>query len=174
MTVLAIDIGNEMGWALGGPVGPWRFGTFHGNGSPDLRVWLPQFNAPLQKLLMSCDAVAVEKPDTQGNSYFGIRKNMALLGKIYEISGYYPHIKSITEIGVSTAKKRLARHGHADKDQMIAAARAEGYDVQDSHQADAIAILMVHHFGPREDPPRARSRSSRGVVIKSGGGLIHD
>lgn len=168
MTVLAIDIGNDLGWALGNAVGPLEFGTFHGNGSTDLRVWLPCFNAPLQKLFTMCDAIAVEKPDTQGNSYYGVRKNMALLGKIYEIAGYYPNVRSVDEYGVSTAKKRLAGHGHADKDQMIAAARAEGYAVEDSHQADAIAILMVHHFGPRQDPPSPRSRSGKGRSIMNG------
>lgn len=171
MTVLAIDIGTNLGWALGEAVGPLRFGTFRGSSSTDPRIWIPSFTPFLQKMFPLCDAIAIEKPDTQGNNYAPIRKNFFLLGEVYRVAAWYPNVLSVNEVGVSTAKKRLAGHGHADKDMMVAAARAEGYAVTDDHQADAIAILMTHFFGPREDIPKPRSRSGKGrSILKAGDG----
>jgi Holliday junction resolvasome RuvABC endonuclease subunit len=46
----------------------------------------------------------------------------------------------VREVNIGTIKKELAGNGRAEKDAMIAAAKAEGVNVQDEHQADAFGI----------------------------------
>lgn len=45
-------------------------------------------------------------------------------------------------VNLSTVKKAISNHGHADKERMIQAVRQLGYDVRDEHEADAVAILL--------------------------------
>src|SRR5262249_15290390 len=82
---------------------------------------------------------------------FGSRMNTTLdtvkllqgLAAIAELTGVRCGIRRRIEVPTATAKKKLARHGHADKDMMIAAAVRMGITVADEHQADALAVALV-------------------------------
>lgn len=57
----------------------------------------------------------------------------------------------VVEVVTSTLKKEFARHGRADKQQMIRAARQRGFAPANDHEADAIACFLhgVTHFAPQ-------------------------
>lgn len=46
----------------------------------------------------------------------------------------------VREINLATVKKSFAGHGHADKEQMVAAAERAGFVVKDDNDADACAL----------------------------------
>lgn len=170
MTTLALDLGQKIGWVRGSAVGPLEHDTIHLVESTDLGVWLLDAMMKLQPVIRGVRDIAVEQPFL-GESYYPARKLLGLLGVVYAcantlgIVGSYVH-----EYPVSTAKLALAGHGHADKDQMIAAAcdfwGFEDHEI-DEHQADASAILRVHLFG--EAPKKSgKPRSSPGRSILRG------
>ena len=55
-----------------------------------------------------------------------------------------PHLRVLASLQVppQTWKKTIAGKGNADKEAMIAAARARGFSPADDNEADAIAILF--------------------------------
>jgi Holliday junction resolvasome RuvABC endonuclease subunit len=163
--ILAIDLGVHMGWVLAGTTGPMRFGTVELKDTTNLGQYVRSMNEPVGELLKMCTAVAVEKPNTGGNSaYFAIRKNMAALGKVCELADFWGKSPP-AEISVSSAKLTLAGHGHADKEMMIAAAlRLYGHEMNE-HEADALAIWHVFVYGAAVPIRKARSKTSKGVVI---------
>lgn len=170
MTTLALDLGENIGWVKGSAVGALESGTIRLDGGSDLGAWLLDAMAKLPKLIRGVDDIAVEQPFL-GTSYYPARKLLGLLGVVYacaRVEGIAA--KNVNEIPVSTAKKALAGHGHADKDMMVEAACAfwgfEPDDI-DEHQADASAILYVHHFGEAPSK-RQKPRSSKGTSLLRG------
>lgn len=163
--ILALDLGVHLGWYLADPTGPARFGTIELKNTTNLGQYIRSINPPLQELLQQCRVVAVEKPNTGGNSaYFAIRKNMAALGKICELCDFMG-LGQPTEISVMTGKLTLAGTGRADKDMMIAAAKQQfGHDMNE-HEADALGIWKVFVFGAAEPIRKARSKSGPGKII---------
>jgi Holliday junction resolvasome RuvABC endonuclease subunit len=170
MTTLALDLGQNIGWMKGSAVGALESGTIELEGGSDLGVWLLDAMMKLPKLIRGVDDIAVEQPFL-GSSYYPARKLLGLLGVVYACARTEGiAAKHVNEIPVSTAKKALAGHGQADKDMMIAAACAfwgfEPHEI-DEHQADASAILYVHHFGEAPSK-RQKPRTSKGVSLLRG------
>lgn len=166
MITLGLDLGQNIGWVKGGPVGPLEHGSFPMPNTTDLGLWLQGSDALFRKILPGCTGVAVEQPFL-GDSYFPARKLLALLGHVY----YWGRVVGIAqsqfkEVAISTGKKTLSGYGRADKDQMIAAAAALGYEGYDEHEADALGVWWVYVFGEAEALPSQRSRSGPGKVIK--------
>jgi Holliday junction resolvasome RuvABC endonuclease subunit len=163
--ILAIDLGRHMGWILAAPTGEMRFGTVELEDTTNLGRYVRSMNEPVTALMKCCTAVAVEKPNTGGNSaYFAIRKNMAALGKVCELADFHG-LAPPKEFSVTTGKLTLAGHGHADKSQMIAAAKERtGLDMNE-HEADALGIWWIYVFGAAEPIRKARSKSSKATVV---------
>lgn len=166
MPVLGVDLGQTIGWFLGDAVGPCRWGSFKAEKTTDLHRWLRSVDAPLQQILPHATAIAIEQP-WMGDNWYPLRKLAAQLGHVHYHAGFagIPSAK-IKEIPVATAKYTLAGHGRADKDMMIAAAAADGYEGMDEHAADAYGIWKTYVFGERERPAKAKTRSSKPVSVK--------
>lgn len=156
-----------MGWVLRDAVGPIDYGTVELNPSTDLSVHLRSMDEPLGQLIRACTYIAVEKPNTANSAYFAVRKNMAALGHIHYWAGFYGiRIPPENEINLMTAKLTFSGNGAAKKPLMIRTAQERyGLDMNE-HEADALAISEVYLFGAREPIRKARSRSSKGVVVQ--------
>lgn len=165
MPVLGIDLGQTVGWFLGEAVGPCRWGSFPLATTTDLGRWLKSSDEFWQAILPEADAMAIEQPFL-GASYYPARKLISLLGHAYWHAGYVglTH-NAIMEVPVSTGKHTLTGHGNADKDQMIAAAAADGYEDMDEHAADAYGIWKVYVFGRREKISKPKARNGKGKSI---------
>ena len=142
--LLALDLGSITGWALRGSTGAVTSGTvtfkpsrFEGGGMAFLRFshWLSELNeqaGPIQTV------------------YFEeVRRHAGTLAaQVY--GGFLAHLGSWTEfrdvpyqgVPVGTIKRHATGKGNADKEAMVAAARAWGFSPADHNEADALAILM--------------------------------
>lgn len=147
MNILAIDLGTQMGWALGMRDGNVRSGsqsfaakTHDGPG----QRWL-KFRAFLTELGRSAgelNAVYYEDVRRHGPS-------QVIAAHIY--GGFLAHLQywcalnniPCNPVGVGQIKKHWTGSGVAKKDQMIAAAEAKGFQVEDDNHADALAILSL-------------------------------
>lgn len=183
MTSLALDLGQTVGWVIGGTTGVVEGGEFSMPDSRDLGFWLAGADAEFPQLMRGCDSIAVEQPflssggkkkdgTPKPGGYYPARKLLGLLGHVY-YHAHYLGISSdkIEEVPVSTGKLTLAGHGQADKDMMIAAAcEWYGWDPEDvgEHQADAGGILKVHLFGAQTSGRRrpVRSGAARSIILK--------
>lgn len=166
--ILGVDLGQHVGWVLGGSVGPLRFGTFEMKNTSDLGAWLRSSDELWQGLFGSgqVDGIAVEQPFL-GQDYYPARKLLALLGHMAYWANFYGiSSRSIQEIPIATGKLALSGRGNADAEMMIAAAlRVHGVEMNE-HEAHAAGIHNVYLFGRAEPIRKARSKSSKGVVIK--------
>lgn len=164
--ILGLDLGVNLGWVLGDATGPMRRGTFECENTTDLGVFLHSTDRFFQAVMPLARGIAVEQPFL-GESYYPARKALALLGHVYYWGRVYGiGASQIKEIPVSTGKLTLSGFGHADKDQMIAAAARLGYEDFDEHQADALGIWWCYVFGRREAARPKRVRSGKPTVIK--------
>ena len=166
MRVLALDLGQQMGWVLGGAVGPVRHGVISTPATTDLRKYLAPLASDMRRLVRHADRVAVEKPFTNGGAYYAIRKNMASLAMLYYVAGFEDI--PVEEVSVATGKLTLSGRGNADKDMMIAAAARLGFPGMCEHEADALGIWWVAVHGRAEPAPKRRTRSSKGVSLMNG------
>lgn len=166
MSTLGLDLGQHLGWVLGGATGPMRHGTFPMPNSTDLGKWLAGSDGFFRKILPGVTSIAVEQPFL-GESYWPARKLIGLLGHVH----YWAHchgIGTVEEFAVSTGKITLAGAGNATPERMIAAAVEWGLFEPDEHQAHALGIWKSFVFGTREPIRKARSRSGPVKIIKPG------
>jgi Holliday junction resolvasome RuvABC endonuclease subunit len=143
LTILAIDLGTTVGWAVhhaGGQIdsGYISFKTqrFEGGGMRFLRFkrWLTDTKN------FSGDIHAV---------YFEeVRRHLGVdAAHIY--GGFMAHLTAWCEhhnipyqgVPVGTIKKHATGKGNASKEEMISAAQASGRTVKDDNEADALALL---------------------------------
>jgi hypothetical protein len=143
-TLLALDLGTTTGWALHGADGlitsgtaSFRNGRFDGGGMRYLRFtnWLGE----LERLSGPIAAIWFEEVRRHAGTdaahvYGGL---MATLTAWAELRGV-PY----EGVPVGTIKRHATGKGNANKDAMIAAARARGFSPVDDNEADAIAILL--------------------------------
>ena len=143
-TILALDLGTTTGWALRGHDGLittgtvcFRPGRFDGGGMRYLRFtnWLTE----IDRLSGPVEAIWFEEVRRHAGTdaahvYGGL---MATLTAWAELRGV-PY----EGVPVGTIKRFATGKGNANKDAMIAAARARGFSPADDNEADAIAILM--------------------------------
>ncbi len=142
-TILALDLGTTTGWALRSSDGlitsgmaSFRNGRFDGGGMRYLRFtnWLGE----IAKLSGPIAAIWFEEVRRHAGTdaahvYGGL---MATLTAWAELRGV-PY----QGVPVGTIKRHATGKGNANKDAMIAAARARGFSPADDNEADAIAIL---------------------------------
>ncbi len=143
-SILALDLGSQLGWAVrlhNGPVvsGTISFkpGRFEGAGMGFLRFqrWLEETEASSRPL---------------GSIYFEeVRAHAGTLAaQVY--GGFVSHLTAWCEakaipyqgVPVATIKKSATGKGNADKKAVIAAVTAKGFHPHDDNEADALALLL--------------------------------
>jgi hypothetical protein len=142
--LLALDLGSQTGWAAQAGEGPltsgtvtFRPGRFEGGGMAFLRFkrWLDE----LQETVGAVGAVYFEEVrghrGTIAAHIYG-----GFLGQLEAWCEY--HEIPYQGVPVGTIKRHVTGRGNADKQTVIAAIRARGYEPADDNEADAIAILL--------------------------------
>jgi hypothetical protein len=151
--VLALDLGQTTGWAARARDGTithgtaqFRPGRFEGGGMIYLR-----FRAWLQEVDESAGGI--------GAVYFEEVRFHRGVTAAQVHGGYLAHLTAWAEasripyrgVPVATIKRHVTGRGNADKDAVIAAVRALGFDPADDNEADALALLdwALEHGGRR-------------------------
>jgi crossover junction endodeoxyribonuclease RuvC len=151
MRVLAFDLSSSVGWAL-----------FVGRRLVRSDTWrappesYDRFGRRFTGLyVFAREIIATQKPDVvafESPAYVNRNpRNFRYLVGLASVLEMVAHMESIRccEVNVSTAKKRLAGHGRADKTQMVVAAVRQGFVVANDHEADACAVALaaLDHVG---------------------------
>jgi hypothetical protein len=143
-TILALDLGTTTGWALRAADGlitsgtaSFRPGRYDGGGMRYLRFtnWLTEIDrlsGPIAAIWF--EEVRRHAATDAAHVYGGL---MATLTAWAELRGV-PY----QGVPVGTIKRHIAGKGNADKQVVIAAIRALGFDPQDDNEADALALLL--------------------------------
>jgi len=143
-TIMALDLGTTTGWALRGYDGLITSGTvsfrpsrYDGGGMRYLRFtnWLTEIDrlsGPIAAIWF--EEVRRHAGTDAAHVYGGL---MAVLTAWAELRGV-PY----EGVPVGTIKRHATGKGNANKEAMIAAARARGFSPADDNEADAIAILL--------------------------------
>jgi hypothetical protein len=141
--ILALDLGQKTGWAVRNTDGAIASGTvefkpgrFEGGGMVFLR-----FRAWLQEVDETAGGV--------GAVYFEEVRFHRGVTAAHVYGGYLAHLTALAEmfkipyrgVPVGTIKRHVTGRGNADKDAVIAAVRALGFDPIDDNEADALALL---------------------------------
>jgi crossover junction endodeoxyribonuclease RuvC len=141
--VLALDLGQETGWAVHNTDGAIASGTvefkpsrWEGGGMIYLR-----FRAWLQEVDETAGGV--------GAVYFEEVRSHRGVAAAHAYGGFLAHLTAWAEanripyagVPVGTIKRHVTGKGNADKDAVIAAVRALGFEPKDDNEADALALL---------------------------------
>lgn len=144
MTILALDLGTKLGWAVSFGPGDvlhgtveFKSGRYEGGGMRwlNFRKWLNGMHANHGPI----DAI-----------YFEEVRRHAGTDAAHAYGGFLAHLTAWCElrevpyrgIPVGTIKKHATGKGNANKEAMIAAMKAKGYAPTDDNDADALALLM--------------------------------
>lgn len=146
--ILALDIGTQMGWALGLRDGNLRSGSesfaarrSEGPGQRWLKfqAWLgQQYREAGELQIIYYELVMAHGTKQNPNT---------IAAHVY--GGFEAHLQAwadrnrvqLVGVGVGTIKKSATGKGNAKKEQVIAAMRARGHRVIDDNHADALALL---------------------------------
>jgi hypothetical protein len=151
--ILALDLGQKTGWAVRNADGAIASGTvefkpgrFEGGGMVFLR-----FRAWLQEVDETAGGI--------GAVYFEEVRFHRGVTAAHAYGGYLAHLTAWAEMNripyrgvpVGTIKRHVTGRGNADKEAVIAAVRALGFDPVDDNEADALALLdwALEHGGRR-------------------------
>ncbi len=142
--VLALDLGTTTGWALQAVDGLITSGTvsfrpsrYDGGGMRYLRFrgWLEQLAQDAGPITaIHFEEVRRHVGTDAAHVYGGL---LATLTSWAETAGV-----AYQGVPVGTIKRHATGKGNANKDAMMAAARARGFSPADDNEADAIAILL--------------------------------
>ena len=142
-TILALDLGTQTGWALMGRDGhitsdseSFKPQRFEGGGMRYLRFkrWLTE----VKQCAEGIDQVAFEEvrrhvSTDSAHAYGGFMATLTAWCEHHQI----PY----QGVPVGTIKKHATGKGNAGKPEMIAAAKARGFNPIDDNEADALALL---------------------------------
>ena len=141
--VLALDLGQNTGWALRQRSGRVTSGThafkpgrFEGGGMPMLRfaAWLNELHASAGPIgMVFFEEVRAHKGTAAAHVYGAF---VGQLSAWCEVSGV-----AYQGVPVATIKRHVTGKGNAGKELVIAAMRALGHMPSDDNEADALAIL---------------------------------
>lgn len=143
-SLLALDLGSSLGWALRLPDGSiasgtaaFRPGRFEGGGMGWLRFrrWLDDMAASAGPL---------------GSVVFEEVRRHAGTTAAHVYGGFLAHLTAWCEgagvpyqgVPVGTIKRFATGKGNAPKEAVIAAMRARGFTPRDDNEADALALLL--------------------------------
>ena len=142
--VLALDLGQNTGWALRQPNGLVTSGTngfkpgrFEGGGMSMLRftTWLGELHLSAGPLaIVYFEEVRAHKGTAAAHTYG------AFLGQV--TAWCERHHVPYQGVPVGTIKKHATGRGSASKAEVIAAMRIQGFHPADDNEADALAILQ--------------------------------
>ena len=145
MTILALDLGTQTGWALTSRDGSITSGSqsfkpqrFEGGGMRFLRFkrWLTD----IKQCNDGIDQVVFEEV----RRHVGVDAAHAYGGFMGQLTAWCEHHQIPYQgIPVGTIKKHATGKGNASKDEMVAAVRARGHSPADDNEADAIALLYL-------------------------------
>lgn len=137
--ILALDIGSTMGWAYSG-AGRIQHGTIKlptgdhpGSRMAALHSWLTEVKATFGGF----DFIVWEDAFRQPGKANAIHHR--LVGAMLRWA--YHHQIGVMPVGVTAIKRWAAGSGTAGKPEMIAAARAAGFEPEDDNAADALNLL---------------------------------
>ena len=143
MTTLALDLGQRTGWAVCTADGAITSGTaefrndrWQGGGMRFLRFkrWLGDLHEPVGGF----DAVFLEAV----RRHAGVDAAHAYGGWLAILTAWCEHHGIAYEaVPVGTIKRHVTGRGNADKDAVMAAVQALGFDPIDDNEADALALL---------------------------------
>lgn len=171
-----LDTGSTIGWTLG-PVSAdatpdeVTFGSFKLADTTDLGAYLASADEFLQDFFSKVTRWAIEIPNTRhAKSAAAAAKMMGL----YAHALYWarvmqappPSVFTPSEVKLALTGNGAAKKG-ADNPEMETAARALGYEVENDHQADAVAIRRAYTHGvpdtkaEREKQAAAARRAAR-------------
>lgn len=143
-SILALDLGSQLGWAVRLPDGKivsgtvsFKPGRFEGAGMGFLRFrhWLDE----IAKTSSDLDVVYFEEVRAHAGT---------LAAQVY--GGFTGHLTAWCEanavpyqgVPVATIKKSATGKGNADKKAVIAAIQSKGFHPEDDNEADALALLL--------------------------------
>ena len=150
--ILALDLGQRTGWAvrnrdgaIASGVHEFRPGRFDGGGM----IWL-RFRGWLQEINETSGGVGVVV-------FEEVRRHLGTTAA-HAFGGYLAHLTAWAEanripyqgVPVSTIKRHTTGKGNADKQAMIVAVKALGFNPADDNEADALALLnwaIAHGVG---------------------------
>ena len=143
MTILALDLGTQTGWALACRDGSITSGSqsfkpqrFEGGGMRFLRFkrWL----AELKDMAGGIDALHLEEV----RRHVSTDAAHAYGGFLATLTAWCEHHQIPYQgVPVGTIKKHATGKGNASKDHVIAAMTAPGHAPADDNEADALALL---------------------------------
>lgn len=165
--ILALDLATKCGWACGSPDGEPTYGTkVLPSTGEDIGRFADAFNTWLLDMLtLESPAVVVfEAPVLSGTT------SLATARKLYGLAWHTEFCCRLRQVRVcehhlQSVKKFFAGSGRADKADMIAAARRQGWDPKDDNAADALGLwaCAVHQFAPRH-----AERFKMGALARAG------
>jgi len=145
MSILALDLGTKLGWAVsfGGDEPPlhgtteFRTGRYEGGGMRWLRFrkWLQGLHdehGPLTAVYF--EEVRAHKGTDAAHIYGGFLAQLTAWCEQREV----PY----QGIPVGTIKKHATGKGNSNKEAMLAAMRAKGFEPETDNDADALALLL--------------------------------
>jgi hypothetical protein len=150
--ILALDLGLKTGWAVRNRDGAiasgtheFRPGRFEGGGM----IWL-RFRSWLREVDETAGGVGVVV-------FEEVRRHLGT-SAAHAFGGYLAHLTAWAEanripyqgVPVGTIKRHVAGKGNADKQAVIAAVKALGFNPADDNEADALALLhwaIAHGVG---------------------------
>lgn len=143
-TILALDLGTQMGWALQGPQGviysgteSFKPGRYEGGGMRYLRFrrWLDEIEKSSQDAISAVyfEEVRRHMSTDSAHVYGGF---LATLTAWCESNGI-PY----QGVPVGTIKRHATGTGNAGKLEVIDAMKMKGHKPKDDNEADALAIL---------------------------------
>ena len=143
MTILALDLGTQTGWALTSRDGSITSGSqsfkpqrFEGGGMRFLRFkrWLTD----IKQCNDGIDRVVFEEV----RRHVGVDAAHAYGGFMGQLTAWCEHHQIPYQgVPVGTIKKHATGKGNASKDEMVASVRARGHQPADDNEADALALL---------------------------------
>jgi hypothetical protein len=142
-TILALDLGQKTGWAvrnrdgaIASGVQEFRPGRFEGGGM----IWL-RFRSWLQEVDERTGGVGVVVFE-EVVAHRGVAASHCYAGFLAHLTAWAEANKIPYQgVPVGTIKRHVTGKGNADKQAVIAAVRALGFEPQDDNEADALALL---------------------------------
>ena len=144
-TILALDLGTTMGWALACRDGSITSGSqsfkpqrFEGGGMRFLRFkrWLTD--------IKRCNDGIEQVVFEEVRRHVGVDAAHAYGGFMGQLTAWCEHHQIPYQgIPVGTIKKHATGKGNASKDEMVASVRARGHRPADDNEADAIALVYL-------------------------------
>lgn len=142
VTILALDLGTKLGWAIRARDGRVVHGTEvftpRASWSPGQR-WL-RARSFLTDLIVRHQATVIAYEDVKRHmGTDAAHADGAFLCIVQMVAD--SHRAALQPVGVKTIKKFWTGNGNADKDAMTAQAKARGFRPESDNDADALAIL---------------------------------